>query len=305
MPRHLVLDQNYLRFDGLNQLISDELDAIFILPDVALIEMCKGEKWHHVMRSSLAVLSKIPEKVKVSICVGEAIRKELASFKSIEGRLLHDDFTDFKNRILMDVADNTRSPGGVDLIAGKIDSAQKDFRDDELNHAKNQERNLKFYSTLKSELDAKLIKALRNCKISEDARLTIISELAQWQLQDFLLARGLSEERVSDFINQKPLLLRFYILLVQQGIEWIRIGGLESQPAERITNNSMDQDYVLIGSFFDALLSQDGKVVDADRDLRNCLSMPSQEWIDGPLNFDRFLPPEESLEEPEHTNATD
>ena len=290
MPRHLVLDQNYLRSDGLKQLISAEPDAIFILPDVALIEMCKGEKWQHVMRSSLAVLSKIPVKVRFSLCVGEAIREELASFTSIQGRLLPDDFTDLKNCLLRDVADNTCSPGGFGKVAEIIDRAQKDFRDDELNHSKNQQRILTLNSKIKSGLGASLIKALRIGKILEDARLTIISELAQSLLQDFLLAKGLSERQVSGFISQKPLIFRHYILVVQQDIEWIRTGGLESQPPERITNNLMDQDYVLIGSFFDALLSQDRRVVDADRDLRNCLTMPSQEWIDGPLNFDRFLP---------------
>lgn len=292
MPRHLVLDQNYLRFEGLTQLISAEPDAIFILPDVALIEMCKGEKWRQVMRSSLAFLSKIPDNVRLSLCVGEAIRKESATFTSIEGRLLPDEFNDFKNSFLMDVAENKSSPRGLDLIAARIESAQQDFRDDELNHAKNHEKNLKLNSKIKAGLGSKLIKALRNRRITQDARLTIICELAQKLLQDFLLTEGLSKQHASDFISQKPLLLRYYILLVQQDIEWIKVGGLESQPAERITNNLMDQDYVLIGSFFDALLSRDGRVVDADRDLRDCLSMATQGWMDHSLDLDRFLPSE-------------
>jgi hypothetical protein len=50
------------------------------------------------------------------------------------------------------------------------------------------------------------------------------------------------------------------------------------------------------------LLSNDN---DADRDLRNCLSMPRQEWMDSPLNLDRSLPPEKELEDSERTNATD
>lgn len=305
MPRHLVLDQNYLRFEGLIQLISTEPDAIFILPDVALIEMCKGEKWRHVMRSSLDVLSKIPDNVRFSLCAGEAIRKERASFTSSEGELLPDDFIDLKNCVLRDVAENTSSATGIGLIAEKIESAQQDFRDDELNHAKNKERNLTLNSKIKSELGTRLIKALRNRKISEDARLTIICELAQTLLQDFLLIQGLSKGQASDFISQKPFLLRYYILLVQQDIERIKVGGLESQPAERITNNLMDQDYVLIGSFFDALLSRDRRVVDADRDLRDCLRMVRQEWIDAPLNLDRFLPHENDLVDSEPANATD
>lgn len=290
MPRHLVLDQNYLRFEGLINLIAAEPDAIFILPDVALMEMCKGGSWRHVMRSSLAEISKIPNKVKLSLCVGEALRKELAAFNSIEGLLLPGEFDSFKDSLLKDVAEGKSSPMGLDFIAASIESAQKDFRNGELNHEKNHEKYLQLNALIKKSLSAKLIKALRNRMISEDARLTIICEIAQKLFHDFLLTEGLSKERAFAFISQKPILYRFYILRVQQDIEWIREGGLESQPAARITNNLMDLDYVLIGSFFDAILSRDGRVVDADRDLRGCLSRAISSRLDHPLDLDRFLP---------------
>lgn len=40
---------------------------------------------------------------------------------------------------------------------------------------------------------------------------------------------------------------------------------------ERIANDILDQDYVLVGSFFDQLLSKETRVQEADADLRKLM----------------------------------
>jgi hypothetical protein len=58
-----------LRFRGLSQLIASAPDTVFIIPDIAFIEMCKGDKWNDTMRGSLATLAQIPDSVRLSISV--------------------------------------------------------------------------------------------------------------------------------------------------------------------------------------------------------------------------------------------
>lgn len=289
MTQQIVLDQNYLRFQGLSQLIASAPDTVFIIPDIAFVEMCKGDKWNDTMRGSLATLAQIPDSVRLSISVGEAIREERSTLTNIDGRLLPDEFVVFMHSMLKDVAKNISSAHGIDLIAGGIEAAQQEFNEGELNHEKNQERYLQRNAQLKSDLGVNLIKAFRNGEVSETLRLRIICELAQKLLQNLLLNDGHTEQPIAEFIKTKPLLLRYYILLIQQDIEWVRKGGIESQPAARITNNILDQEYVLIASFFDGLMSRDRKVVESDQDLRLCLRMTWPEWMEGPLEFDQLL----------------
>jgi hypothetical protein len=73
------------------------------------------------------------------------------------------------------------------------------------------------------------------------------------------------------FLTQKPLVLRFFYASVRHCVDWAARGGLLSMLPERITNDILDQDYVLVGSFFDRLLSKEVKVQEADADLRASL----------------------------------
>jgi len=57
MTKIYVLDQNYLRSNELKTLIVDEPQAKFVLPDIALLKMCKGDKWRETMQRSLETLS--------------------------------------------------------------------------------------------------------------------------------------------------------------------------------------------------------------------------------------------------------
>ena len=58
-----VLDQNYLRSSELKALVLSEPNARFVIPDIALVEMCKGPKWRDVMQMSLQTMSTCPTRV--------------------------------------------------------------------------------------------------------------------------------------------------------------------------------------------------------------------------------------------------
>lgn len=85
MKRYAVLDQNELRKERLQFLVERRPEVEFVLPDAAIMEMCKSQSWDGVLRQSLALLSQCPQRVHTAIGMGEAFRQEVQSKKSIAG----------------------------------------------------------------------------------------------------------------------------------------------------------------------------------------------------------------------------
>jgi hypothetical protein len=48
-----IVGQNYFRSNELKVLVSDEPNVKFVIPNVALLEMCKADKWKETMQGSL------------------------------------------------------------------------------------------------------------------------------------------------------------------------------------------------------------------------------------------------------------
>ena len=61
----------------------------------------------------------------------------------------------------------------------------------------------------------------------------------------FLSKKGFSDVRIKGFLKTKPLILRYFISCFWHNMEWVSKGGIDSRPAARITNDLIDQDYVI------------------------------------------------------------
>ncbi len=57
-----IVDQNVMRRPYLAEIIGSQPDAIFIVPDIALVEMSKSHEWESTMRSSFQALSVVVDK---------------------------------------------------------------------------------------------------------------------------------------------------------------------------------------------------------------------------------------------------
>ena len=266
-----VLDQNYLRSEELKNLVVSQPTLKFVLPDVAMLEMCKGHKWRETMQHSLETLAKVRGRVKQSISVGEALNIELRNMKSVDGQLLRREFTNFIRSIMLDVKTNSDAGPGVSLIAVSIEKVQEDIRNAELDHHRNQVSLTTRTEIIESALGTTLLKQLKNDKIADDVRLAVIKKVAHELVQTFLEKQGYSQNRIKVFLKQKPLLLRYFLLSVRHAFEWAKNGGIGSFPAEKVTNDILDQEYVIIASFFDGILSKENRVNEADAELRQLL----------------------------------
>ena len=267
-----VLDQNYFRSPELALLIESDPTAQFVIPDVAFIEMCKSDKWQDVLRMSLSTLSKCPGRVYHSLNVGEALKKELSTRRSIDGHLLPIQFRAFTRTILNDVAKET-SEAGISLLSKRMGEVQIEIRDNELNHSWNEESLKTRTKIMKDAIGADVLRLLRNGLENDSERLALIQRVAVDLLKTHLTNEGWSENAIRNFIKSKPLTLRFYVLSVRHAIEWAKKNGLDSMAAAKITNDMLDQEYILISSFFDGILSKEVEVNRAHEDLANILRM--------------------------------
>lgn len=269
-----VVDQNYFRAEDLKKIVSAVPQAKFVIPDIALLEMCKGPNWEGVMRKSLSTLSTCSDRVFLSMSVFNAINFEVANLKSVEGRLLPKELRKLIRSILFDIQNGTSSYGVSTIISG-IKNAQVDIGHNELNHAQNELSLRTRTKIIYSLLDESLLKRLKKGAVSDPERLSLIKKISTELFFHYLSKSGVSENKIRIFLKTKPLLLRHFHLCVRHAFEWTIHGGINSFPAEKMTNDILDQDYVAIASFFDELLSKDSKVLKADKDLRQLLMMDS------------------------------
>ena len=257
-----VLDQNYLRDNNLRDHVSSNLISKFVIPDVGLLEMCKGDQWNETMLMSFEILSACPGRVFLSLSIGEALNYELEHGRSIEGRLLPRAFRDFIRAALADVA---AGGGGdaIDLVKRKILDAQRGMQMDELNHLNNQQSLIQRVGIIQSILAGEPLRLLRGGRVSPEHRLEVIRKISNDLFLEFLLNHGFTRNKARMFIKKRPLVLRFFYVSVRQCLDWAARGGVLTMAPERISNDILDQDYVLIGSFFDCLLSREARVQEA------------------------------------------
>lgn len=267
-----VVDQNYFRSAELLSISSAEPKAKFVFPDVALIEMCKGTEWWETMRRSLQTLAARPGRVLQSMSVGEALNIELKTLKSIDGYLLPRQMRDFTRSVLVGIKESTSS-SGISAIDSHISQAQLELQQEELNHLQNQTSLTTRTAIIQKALAGEPLKKLRSGIASKADTLSSIRQIAIDLAATHLCNEGYSINKVKQFLRQKPLLLRFYYVNVRHAFEWATKGGLGTYPAEKVTNDLLDQEYVIIGSFFDKLLSKEQRVIQADADLRAILKI--------------------------------
>lgn len=264
--RYLVVDQNVLRRPPLEERLAAEPRTHFVLPDLAFLEMTKSDQWESTLHGSLRMLSEYANRVHVCRSVNEALGLELASLRSIEGHMLYPEATAFARNILNSVRT------GVDGHAlGRIradpDSHRQALAQDHLNHEQNKARFKELIDSTKRLLPDELQRRMRGAKVPDSERLQIIYDMAVSLLPQILGERGISIEKSRAFMKRKPMVLRYLYAKAWYCVSWIQKGGFESFRPDDVTNDEIDQQYVLSATFFHGLLSMETRVNDCYSDL--------------------------------------
>lgn len=257
LRRNLMLDQNYLRADELRMLVRDTRNR-FILPDELLLEMCKSEQWESTLVRSLEILSEAPTRVKMTTSLGVALKWETSHGKSIAGRLVEREATEFIRRVLAGVRDRKMSDE-VNVMRVRMAKAQTEMQIEEFNHVENRNSLVQLVNTAKQFLTPEFQKRLRSSAVSREELQATAIAIAPQIVEHHYLESGFSREKIRAFIRSKPLSLRLAYASLINCMEWVAGGGLDSYAAVKATNDGLDRNYAVLATFFDGLLTKDGK----------------------------------------------
>jgi hypothetical protein len=256
-----LLDMNVLRSDALEQRIRTEPDALFVLPDTAFVEMLKHDKkWEATMHGSLARLVPIVDRTFVAMSVSEALRFELVGSPADRDSLLALDQRPMREMICA-IAD--RDDRRAAEIRGQIQELRPRLMAEQINADAEKRKVMGLVQTLAKALKPSEADDLRAGRMERSAILALILRRCERMRK----CCGVPEALVSAV----PMAVRIILLEFWNMLEWTRLGGLDGANPSKNLNDRFDREYVVVGSFFDAMLTQDTKARNADNDLRRML----------------------------------
>lgn len=269
--RYIVLDQNTLRKPYLEKLIVDDPSIRIILPDMAFLEMTKTPQWELTLRNSLACLAMYPQRVHVCLSVNEALKRELANLKPINGHMMHHEATSFLRNLLEGFRTNTPSLS-LERIRENPNRQIDELKRQHLNHSENKERMAGIIYATAAMLPEETKKRLRSDKVERNEWLQLVQVIGMSLLPDILAENGIERHKSAQFIRQCPMTLRYMFLKVWRCLRWLRDRGFDSQPPKAVTNDEFDDQYILAATFFQDLLSEDKIVNEAYGYLRDLIT---------------------------------
>jgi hypothetical protein len=121
---------------------------------------------------------------------------------------------------------------------------------------------------LTSACGPKMVSDLRSQRMGRGAQLGLI--LAQAP-KLFISNEPFRIGEAQMMVHSGSLLIRFYYLRLRHALWWLARGGLATAKPSTVLNHRFDQEYILIGSFFDETFTRDNDASEADMDLRALL----------------------------------
>jgi hypothetical protein len=112
-------------------------------------------------------------------------------------------------------------------------------------------------------LRTEIISDLRNGKLQGDTKLCLVEDIAFRAYGAYC-----AEHNVEMLPHPVSINSRFFILKVWRAMWWLQNSGLDAAAEGKLYNDAYDDEYVLVGSFFDGTLSEDKRVNEANAALR-------------------------------------
>lgn len=115
-------------------------------------------------------------------------------------------------------------------------------------------------------------KRLRARKVDTDERLNILYKIGTSLLPDILGSKDFGRVTSLAFMKKQPMALRYLYLKAWRCLRWLGDGGFDNRTPEAVTNDELDDQYILAATFFSGLLSEERVVNEAYRDLRRLIA---------------------------------
>ena len=259
---YLVVDQNYLRDPKFEHLLAATANTRIVLPDLAMFEMAKPDERELSIRLSLATLARYAHRVFVSRPIAECLRHELERVQPVAGHMLFREATQFLRQVLQAVATGVTNAAFERVIHDPEDHLF-DLKRDYLDHDSNKCRSLELVEATKLEMSAEFARRVRGNQATREQKIAFVREKAPSLLLNVLQENNFSRARAVNLIRRKPMLLRYFYANLWACLTWEEQGRLEGLGSKKVSNDLLDREYVLSATFFDGVLSRDGRVNEA------------------------------------------
>jgi hypothetical protein len=266
-----VVDQNMMRSDELRARADVDPDCLFVIPDAALEEMVKHEKWEETLRGSFRILAPVLERVFFSAGIGELLRYEQRTKRPVGlKQLLPDAITYEVREFVRAVLTESERLGDV---RRRVNTSRQKVLVERRGGDDLKTRMLADIDRLKRLNGRELTNEARSGRMSADARLGLLKLRAEAILRQFL---GFNLPPPESFQPSRLMTTRFIYATLWYQEHWLYEGGLDDAKPKMLANDDFDMEYVLIASFFDDLLSEDRRAKRCAADLR-LLTSPDTE----------------------------
>lgn len=272
-----VVDMNVLQSPQLAHQLATQADVRFVLPDTAFVEMSKHEEWELTMSQALAVFSGNTNRLSISLSIGEALNIELSSMVPADSSsLLSDEFNAFAVDLIEEFA-HDRKESARALVESKFDKVRNELISGELDAVRAKQQTQDALERWKKELKPVVISAIRKPNADHVFFLGFVQFNARIFCQNFLESVGVKEADAVAFMEQRPMLLRYFYALTRHTLLALKNGGdISAMKAEKELNNQLDLDYALIATYFDGLKTSDKNAEAAYLDFTAMLATTSQ-----------------------------
>jgi hypothetical protein len=141
-----------------------------------------------------------------------------------------------------------------------IATAQASLATQQQDHATNLALLQNGAQTWRGVLRAPVLADLRAGRMPDETRVLLAIEIASGAARILLIEHGATEDQADHFLDGDSFLLRSQISFTLLSIAWVEQGGFENLRADRATNELMDIDYALFGSYCDGVLTREPRV---------------------------------------------
>lgn len=263
----ICLDSNRLRNEQfIKQAVGDATSGggHVLLPDVLLLEIVKSPDWKSTMTSSLRYLRDHANSVIVAEAIGPLMRQERDNRKpcaDIYDAELTQRFRTFLNKMDSDEkAALAEIQKGVDAVRPDVDARLLTAQSLHVS-------NLNAVAKWKEFLTDAFIKRLRTPDLSA------ISELLQTEFitdicQRVLVSSGFDEDVATQLATADSVSRRNFLAHEASVLRWLALGGLNTRKAGQISNDHIDLEVLVAGTYCDENRSGDNVVLELDQVLR-------------------------------------
>ena len=256
MQMKVVIDQNCFRSSELVAYLAGAENQA-VITDTAMYEMLKGADPVYAAKLSLSTLSKCPDQVITTGAAGALMLREFNTGIPITDPIDKIQTEQVRQLLTEIAAAAAGAPFPFDraIVQARLATAMSQRR----NHVFNKRALVKGVYAIKSLVSEDIRNDVKAGKMTKKVH-EFISETGFHTLKKIAASFPLTDQKIDRLYSEFSLSARYIMVYLLSQLGWFETGGSESMHDHDATNDLHDVDYIVLGSYFDGVLSREKRV---------------------------------------------